>query len=248
MALFALAGFAVFAGRDELKRSALLRTSATFGIAAAAFGHYFWARADVHHLLPFLTLALIGGALLIRSVTALGRIVLTGVFLLTFVPALSPDLVPATRFFKGDVIVHPRPWRCTTFLTEIAEAVALADKLADPQSRFVAVGSKQAWSSGNPIVLFLISSRLPYTRWFQYDPGLQTSPEVQKEMMAELEASGSRSAVVWKSGQFLWGGENPRGRPPTPFDLFFDRLYPITAARIGDYQVRVRAPAITSAR
>src|SRR5436309_7439697 len=63
MALVALAGLAVFAGRDELKRSALLRTSATFGIAAAAFGHYFWARADVHHLLPFLTLALIGGAL-----------------------------------------------------------------------------------------------------------------------------------------------------------------------------------------
>jgi hypothetical protein len=71
---------------------------------------------------------------------------------------------------------------------------------------------------------------------------------VQREMMYELEASGSWTAVVWKAGQFRWNGEDPRGRPRTSFDDFFDRLYPITTARIGDYEVRMRTPGGSGAR
>jgi len=246
--LFALAGLVVFAGRLELKQSALLRASATFGVAAAAFGHYFWARADLPHLLPFLTLALTGGVLLMTSVRPLARVVLAGVFLLAYVPALNPYFFPAARLLKRDIVAHLRPWRCTVFMSDAVQAIALADRLADRGSRFVAVGSNQAWSSGNPVVLFLISSRLPYTRWFQYDPGLQTSPAVQQEMMRELESAGSRSAVIWRSGQFLWSGEDPRNRTRSPFDDFFDRLYPITAGRIGPYEVRIRAPGVFAFR
>jgi hypothetical protein len=248
LTLFALVGLVALAGRRELKESALLRASATFGIAAAAFGHYFWARADRPHLLPFLMLALVGGALLMRSVRAAARVVLAGLFLVAWIPAMKPPFVPGGILFNREIAAHLRPWRCTVFVPDASEAIAFADRLADPGSRFVAVGSTQAWSSGNPVVFFLISSRLPYTRWFQYDPGLQDSPEVQKEMMRELEASGSRTAVVWKAGQFRWGGEDPRGRPRTAFDDFFDRLYPITAGRIGGYQVRMRAPATSGAQ
>ena len=248
LTLFALAGLVVFAGRPELKESALLRASATFGLAAAAFGHYFWARADLPHLLPLLALAFVGGALLATSVRPLARAVLAGMFLLVFIPALTPLHVPAARLFERGLVTNLRPWRCTVYLPDAVEAISLADRLADPGSLFVAVGSNQAWSSGNPVMLFLISSRLPYTRWFQYDPGLQTSPAVQKEMERELEASGSRSAVVWRSGQFRWSGEDPRNRVRSPFDDFFDRLYPTTAAWIGPYEVRVRAPGLPDAR
>jgi len=244
LTLFALAGLVAFAGRPELRQSALLRASATFGIAAAAFGHYYWARADLSHLLPFLALALVGGTLLATSVPTLARAVLAGVFLLTYIPALTPYHVPAARLFKRDLLPHLRPWRCTVYSTDAVEAIALADRLADPRSRFVAVGSNQTWSSGNPVVLFLISSRLPYTRWFQYDPGLQDSPEVQKKMERELEVSGSRSAVVWRAGHFRWNQEDPRIRARSPFDDLFDRFYPITAAWFGPYEVRVRAPDV----
>src|SRR6266542_2108824 len=237
LTLFVLAGLVAIAGRVELKESALLRASATFGIAAAAFGHYFWARADLSHLLPFLALALVGGTLLATFVPTLARAVLAGVFLLTYIPALTPYHVPAARLFKRDLLPHLRPWRCTVYSTDAVEAIALADRLADPRSRFVAVGSNQTWSSGNPVVLFLISSRLPYTRWFQYDPGLQDSPEVQKKMERELEVSGSRSAVVWRAGHFRWNQEDPRIRARSPFDDFFDRFYPITAAWFGPYEV-----------
>jgi hypothetical protein len=121
-------------------------------------------------------------------------------------------------------------------------AVAYADSRAEPNSRFVAVGSSQAWSSADPILLFVISSRLPYTRWFQYDPGLQSSAAIQREMERELEASGSRSAVVWGADKYLVDWENSSRKARSPFDDFFDRLYPITAAKFGDYEVRVRAP------
>jgi hypothetical protein len=127
-------------------------------------------------------------------------------------------------------------------LTDAVKAVAFADRLADPGSRFVAVGSTQAWSSGNPAVLFLISSRLPYTQWFQYDPGVQTSAAVQEEMERELEASGSRSAVVWRADRYLFDRESVSRKARSPFDDFFDRLYPVSAAKFGDYEVRVRAP------
>ena len=60
-------------------------------------------------------------------------------------------------------------------------------------------------------------------------------------MERELEASGSQTAVVWRADRypFDWGSPSNKGR--SPFDDFFDRLYPITAATFGDYEVRVRA-------
>src|SRR6266545_4419014 len=248
LTLFVLAGLVAIASRVELKESAILRASATFGIAAAAFGHYFWARADSPHLLPFLTLALVGAALLLTSLRALSGVVLFGVFLFVYASTLRPFFFPAAKLLEPDIAASLLPWRCSVFTVDARDAIAFADSQADPRSRFVAVGSSQAWSSRNPIVLFLISSRLPYTGWFHYDPGVQTSPSVQKEMERDLEASGSRTAVVWKAGRYLWGVENPKGKARSPFDDYFDRLYPITAARIGSYEVRVRAPGVPAVR
>ncbi len=239
--LLVLAGVAVFAGRRELQESPLLRTSAAFGLAAAAFGHYFWARADGQHLVPFLALALSGGAFLLPAVTAPTRIRLIGAVALFYVVTPWHFALPATKLAQQEFRVRPLPWRCSVPLEDARRAVALADRLADPNSRFVAVGTTQAWTSGDPIELFLLSSRLPYTKWFQYDPGVQSSPEIQAEMERELEASGSRTAVVWKAGFFRWAGEDPR-RHSSPFDDFFRRVYPVSVAKIGDYEVRSRDP------
>ncbi|GEM_PF-2497342 len=242
LTFFVLACSVVFSARRALQESALLRASATFGLVAAAFGHYFWARADRYHLLPMLTLAFVGAALLLTSLRPAGRIAVLGLFLFTCVSAVPSLLFPAALLLKSGVAANLRPWRCTLVRPEMHLAVAYADSLADPKSRFVAVGSSQAWSSADPILLFLISSRLPYTRWFQYDPGLQTSAAIQGEMERELEASGSRTAVVWRADKhpFDWDSPSPKAR--SPFDDFFDKLYPITAAKFGDYEVRVRAP------
>jgi hypothetical protein len=247
LTLFVLAGSVVFFARHELQGSALLRASATFGLAAAAFGHYFWARADGAHLTPLLTLALVGGTLLLTSLRAPGRAAVLGLFLFTYVSAVPSLFFPAALLLKRGVAASLRPWRCTLVRADARNAVAFADSRADPKSRFVAVGSSQAWSSADPILLFLISSRPPYSRWFQYDPGVQTSAAVQNEMERELEASGSRTAVVWRADRYLFDRVIPSLDARSPFDDFFDRLYPITAAKFGDYEVRVRAAGTLAA-
>jgi hypothetical protein len=241
LTFFVLACSLVFSARRELQGSALLRASATFGLVAAAFGHYFWVRADTGHLVPVLTLAFGGAALLLARLGPAGRAAVLGLFLFTSVSALPSLFFPAALLLKRGVATSLRPWRCTLVRAEARNAVAFADGRADPKSRFVAVGSSQAWSSADPILLFLISSRPPYTRWFQYDPGIQTSAAVQNEMARELEASGSRTALVWRADKYRFDRVGPSLRARSPFDDFFDRLYPMTAAKFGDYEVRIRA-------
>jgi hypothetical protein len=247
LTFFVLACFLVFSARRALQDSTLLLASATFGLVAAAFGHYFWARADRGHLLPMLTLALVGAALLMASLDFAGRAAVVGLFLFTYFSAVPSLSFPAALLRNRGFAANFWPWRCTLVRADARMAVVYADSQADPKSRFVAVGSSQAWSIANPILLFVMSSRLPYTRWFQYDPGLQTSSAIQGEMERELEASGSRSAVVWRADKYRdWLSPGPEAR--SPFDDFFDRLYPITAARFGDYEVRVRAPDVPAPR
>ena len=248
LTFFVLACFLVFSARRALQESALLRASATFGLVAAAFGHYFWARADMYHLLPMLTLALVGAALVLALLRPAGRAAVVGLFLFTFVSAAPFLFFPAALLLNPGVAANLRPWRCTLVGSDIYLAVTYADSLADPKSRFVAVGSSQAWSSADPILLFLISHRLPYTRWFQYDPGLQSSAAIQGEMERELEASGSRTAVVWRADKHPFDWDSPSSEARSPFDDFFDGLYPITAAKFGDYEVRVRAQGASAAR
>ncbi|MGA7990805.1 MAG: hypothetical protein WCC53_05180 [Thermoanaerobaculia bacterium] len=245
LAFFALACTVVYSARSALRESPLLRASATFGLVAAAFGHYFWARADRQHLLPMLTLSLLGAALLLEPLRPARRAAVIGLALFTWASAVPSLSFPAAVFFNRGLAASLWPWQCTLVRADAKMAVAYADSLAAPKSRFVAVGSTQALTSANPILLFLISSRLPYTKWFQYDPGVQTSPAVQKEMERELLASGSRSAVVWRTEKYLVDSVSPSHGPRSQFDDFFDRLYPITAAKFGDYEVRVRALAPT---
>jgi hypothetical protein len=241
LTLFVLTCSVVLAGRSALGQSPQLRAAATFGLAAAAFGHYFWSRADTSHMALVLALALAGAALLLVSLPVLTGLGLLSLFLfIAFCVERSP-VFPAVKLFEHGVVAKIRPWRCTVFPADARDAVAFADAQANPGSCFVAVGSSQAWSSANPTELFLISSRLPYTRWYHYDPGLQSSPAVQAEMERELEASDSRTAVVWRADQFLFDQKLQNLKARSHFDAVFDRLYPITAARFGDYEVRVRS-------
>ena len=244
--LFALSAVVVFARRTSLQESDLLRASALFGLTAAAFGHYYWARADSAHILPGLVLALSGAAVPLASLRFRNRAALLLLFLFVYVSAARPLYIPAFKLLKHEALASLRPWRCTVYSDDARAAVAFADSHADPRSRFVAVGSSQAWSFGDPVELFLVSSRLPYTRWFQYDPGLQSSAAVQKEMARELEASGSQTAVVWKAEKFQFDRERHSRTIRSAFDLLFGRLYPIQAGRFGEYEVRVRAPGSSS--
>src|SRR5262249_16458171 len=101
--LLLLTGLAVFAGRRGLKGSAALRASATLGVLAAAFGHYYWARSDDAHLAPLLTLALAGAALCLPALRTHLRAAVIGVFVFLYATGMRPFFFPAAKLAKADV-------------------------------------------------------------------------------------------------------------------------------------------------
>jgi hypothetical protein len=127
----------------------------------------------------------------------------------------------------------------SAFPEPVVRAVDDADRRAAPGSRFVALSTDHARTESAPIALFLLSTRPPYTRWYAYDPGVQSAPFVQARMIEELERSGSESAIAWRSEVFrgLPAAEPPR----TALDRRFRELYPRVAAGYGDLEVRERA-------
>jgi hypothetical protein len=222
-----------------------LAGAAIVGLAAGAFAHYLWTRFDGAHMLPSFGLAACGAALLWARMRVPGRIAVLALFLLTYQVAArswSEPILPLARL-SGDafpVLEDGRlRWSCEDVPSDSANAVALADSKADPRSRFVAVASSHAVSQGSAVMLFALSSRLPYTKWFQYDPSLQTSSAIQKQMKGEILDSGSRTAVVWRADRFLFDGRRT-ALSRSEFDAFFDRLYPRVIGRFGDFEVRER--------
>jgi hypothetical protein len=259
--LLALVSLAANAGiawlnRDALSRSPRMWLAAAFGLSASAFGHYFWSRADPPHLYPLLALAAGGALFAWEGLRGLERLAVATIFVLAFVPFKPWRIAepPIVALWKGGLArvgeLAARPgatlltvWPAGEVPSPAALAVTLADRLSLPSSRFVAYGTNQNLSAGDPVYLFLLSRRLPYTRWFQYDPGLQGSPAVQEEMTRELATSGSAAAVVWRSEAFEFDPSVAPAPGRSRFDEAADRTYSRVIARFGNYEVRVPGDA-----
>jgi hypothetical protein len=255
LVLLPLPFLVAFVERKTLRESPDLAAAALMGLTAAVFGHYAWWRPDAAHLLPSIGLAAFGVTLVWKRFRAPARFAIVVLFVLAYRMASrdwGPPVLPISRLRQADIVQIedgrnvPRKirWGCERVSHDIAGAVALADKSADPTSRFVAVASSHVATQANPVLLFLMSDRLPYTRWFQYDPGLQSSPSIQRELQHELLASRSETAVVWPVQRFLVDRRRPSFKAlqaRSDFDVFFDRLYPDTIGRFGEYEVRRRA-------
>ncbi len=237
--------------RDALRSSPSLWAAALMGASAAAFGHYFWSRPDVQHLYPLLGLSAVSAALAWERFGGWTRALTVVALALGFFPIDPGPGFPAANLGRGGIASirenAARPgarlktiWPAGEVPSPPVEAVRLADRLADRGSRFVAYGNDQSWTPGDPVFLFLLSSRLPYTKWFQYDPGLQSSPPIQEAMIRELEASGSRSAVVWRSESYYFDPPPPGPGVRSPFDAYVDRVYAKVVGRFGSYEVRTR--------
>ena len=250
---FGTAAFLAFLLREDLRDSPALRAAAAFGISAAAFGHYFWSRPDAQHLYPLAAFSAASVAFAWSRLGRLGAAAALGILAVLFLGTRPGELgLPVENLWRGGIARMQenaaRPgvgWKTLWPAGEVpghaVAAVSLADRLAGSDSRFVAFGSDQSWTPGDPVFLFLLSSRLPYTKWFQYDPGLQSSPAIQEEMIREIEASGSRAAVVWQSENYFYDPK-PAGSPPgrSLFDAYVDRVYGTVVGRFGSYEVRTR--------
>ena len=231
---------AAFRMRREMAGSPSLAAGALFGITAMTFTHYFLARCDRAHLAPTAGLATVAAAFAWPHLGKRRRIATVAV--LGAITVLFPQLPmkAATDVVRG-ARIWATPFPAATVPRDAADAVRFADQHADAASRFVAVASTHAVTSADPVLLFLLSSRRPYTRWYSYDPGVQDSPAVQEEMARELVNSGSRTAIVWDARLFVFEPQVANLGRKTWFDEVFSRLYPVSVARFGNYEIRLRA-------
>ena len=218
--LFGLAAAAWRLARPPQGAGFAGRSACLCGLTAVAFFHYYLSRADYSHMTPALALSTAAGVLALPSLSRLGRC-LAAVLLVAALrsPTLAversllagigrPPAVPSLSTARG----FARSWPASMFPAEAVNAVKEADLAADPSSRFVAAASDHASSEGSAIVLFVLSSRLPYTKYYQYDPGVQSSTLIQSRMEDELDHSGSRSAVLWSARSFGGGTRSPARR------------------------------------
>jgi hypothetical protein len=224
--------------------SAASRISALAGIASVAFLHYSMTRGDQAHVTAALALAAAAAA---AAIPALSRRKRAAAFVL-LAAAILPTLTGAPPYpaywlgrEPGDAWVSTATgpaarFPASRFPADAVGAVRRADREASPSSRFVALATDHSRTEGSAIVLFLLSSRLPYTRWYPYDPGIQSTPFVQRRMEEELRRSGSATAVTWKSESFA--GVPEADPPRTELDRELRRLYPRVAGRFGTLEVR----------
>ncbi|MFY9549740.1 MAG: hypothetical protein WAU32_01200, partial [Thermoanaerobaculia bacterium] len=238
----ALASFAL--ARGFLRESPGSRVSALAGLAAVAFLHYYLTRADQAHLTAALALAAAGAIAQLPRLAPPRRVATAGLLALAVMPLLigavayplywigrTPQL-PVVSTATGYWARFP----ASAFPIEAVAAVERADRGAAPTSRFVALATDHSRTEGSAVVLFLLSSRLPYTRWYAYDPGVQSTPLVQARMVEELERSGSATAITWRSESF--DGVPEADPPRTALDRRFRELYPDVAERYGALEVR----------
>jgi hypothetical protein len=236
--LVGIATAAAALARGSLRTSPLLRASAACGLLAVSFLHYFWFRPDLVHLIPAVVLAT--GAVLLQCAvpTRWGRALGISTILVAWLPFLTVPGGPFPIATVPGLVRQPlRECPASRFPADATLAVRLADAEASPASRFVAVASSHRMTDRSAVILFLLSRRLPYTRWYTYDPGIQSSKFVQDLMTRELEESGSETAIVWGANA-LEGGDDSL----TAFDRRFRAMYSTVIGQFGFYEVRRQSP------
>ena len=238
----AVASF-VFAA-PSLAVQAATRISALAGLAAVAFFHYFLTRGDQSHATAALALAATAAIAALPVLSRPGRLAVAVLLAVVIVPTVTgappyPLYWLGRRTTTGSVSTATGVFSrlpASAFPAQAVAAVSAADRGASPESRFVALATDHSRTEGSAIVLFLLSTRLPYTRWYAYDPGVQSSALVQEHMMEELEKSGSATAVTWRSESFA--GIPETDPPRTALDRKLRELYPRVRDRFGGLEVR----------
>ena len=73
-----------------------------------------------------------------------------------------------------------------------------------PEERILSATGRHDKIFVNDIIFYFLVHRLPGTRWHHYDPGVQTTKEVQRQMIRELE--GNAVSVIVRDTR--WDGKS----------------------------------------
>jgi hypothetical protein len=89
----------------------------------------------------------------------------------------------------------------------------------------------------NDIAFYFVAGRLPATKWYHFDPGIQTSARIQRDMVAELQSAPPKLIVIENTFQGIHeANESARSSGVTILDDYLRRAYK-PVARFERYQV-----------
>ena len=77
---------------------------------------------------------------------------------------------------------------CFSVVPEETDAVRYVEANTRPEDPILAGLDRHDRLKGNDVLFYFESARRPATKWYQYDPGLQTSVVIQAEMVRELQS------------------------------------------------------------
>jgi hypothetical protein len=128
----------------------------------------------------------------------------------------------------ADVFAEPRR-RLRAFLATVAAA-------GEP---IFAGNSDHALLAVNEVDLFFVIDHPSATRYLQFDPGIVTREEVQREMVADLEKKKTRIAILSVNHRWTEPCNESSKRGSTFLDDYLRANYHVVRT-IGPYEVRLR--------
>lgn len=145
-------------------------------------------------------------------------------------PPINDGAHDGSPFTRGieDLFAEPR--------RQLREFLATAVAPGEP----VFAGNRNhALLAVNEVDLFFVINHPSATRYLQYDPGIVTREEVQREMVADLERKQTRVAILSNSQQWTeWF--NDSSKPGSTFlDDYLHAHYRVVKT-IGPYEIRMR--------
>jgi hypothetical protein len=104
---------------------------------------------------------------------------------------------PLYRELKG-LQTHPElpALSCFRLEDERLRAAATIVELTEPSERIHSATGRHDKVYAVDMQIYFVTQRLPASRWHHYDPGVQTTPLVQREIMRDLEEQQVRVVMV----------------------------------------------------
>jgi len=197
----------------------------TFAVVTAAFYLKGLVRVSIPHLLASIVASLVLLAVLVERAWAQGRAVRIAVGTLCALSLIGPSFAAITtaqfRLAARSTVLAKTlavlatpgaanaPWcrtpreleaiRCLLLDPDREEAARLVGASTNAGERIFVGLTRHDKIFVNDNMMYFATGRMPATRWHHFDSGLQTRADIQREIIAELEARNVRYVALESS-------------------------------------------------
>jgi hypothetical protein len=201
-------------------------------------------RTDVNHAIfavgpPLILLWCYGEAVAARLTPVLLLVPLAVMALLVGYPVRGAVTLQARPDLPAQRMQNPRGKGAIGFEAR-DELVAEIEKRTAPGEPIYVGLTDHRRTFANELDLYFLSGRPGSTRYLQFDPNLANRPEVQAEMIRELEAKGTRLAVLSKKYTGMEEPNESRLYRSELLDRYLAEKFEVVARVNDDYFILMR--------